>query len=95
MDMGYQLDLNSNRLLTPHWSCESLELIPMEPTNQPYNLDSMNKPLVAQYINYAPDHDITRKIHLACNTLHARHIHPVLEARATGSSAPGFGSYFH
>ena len=50
---------------------------------------------MAQYIYYAPGHDITKKIHLACNTLHARHIQPVLEARATGSLAPGFGSYFH
>ena len=47
MDMGDQLDLKSTRLLTPHWSCESLELIIKEPTDQPYNLDSLNKPLVA------------------------------------------------
>ena len=94
MDIGDQLDLKSVRLLNPHWSCDSLEIILKEPTNHPYNLDALNEPLVAQYIDYAPDHDITKKIHLACNTLHARHIQPVLEARSTGSSAPGFGSYF-
>ena len=47
MDMGAQLDLNSMSLLNPHWSFESLELILEEPTNQPYNLDALNKPLVA------------------------------------------------
>ena len=78
MDVGAQLDLKSMRLLTPNWSCESLELILKEPTNQPYNFDALNKSLVAQYINYAPDHDITNKIHLTCNTLHARHIQTVL-----------------
>ena len=95
MDMGAQLDLKSMRFLNPHWSCKSLELILKEPTDQPYNIDSLKDPLVAQYIYYEPDHDITKKIHLACNTLHARHIQPVLEARSTGSSAPGFGSCFH
>ena len=89
IDMGAHLDLKSVRLLTPHWSCDSLELILKEPTDQPYNIDALNKSVVAQYIDYAPDHDITKKIHFACNTLQ-----PVLEARATISSAPGFGSYF-
>ena len=65
MNMGAQLDLKSMRLLTPHWSCESLELILKEITNQPHNIDALNEPLVVQYIDYAPDHDINKKIHLA------------------------------
>ena len=79
MDTGDQLDLNLMRLLTPHWSCESLELIRKEPTDHTYYIDSLNEPLVAQYIDYAPAHDITKKNYLACNNLHARHIQPILE----------------
>ena len=65
IDMGDQLDLKSMHLFTPHWSFQPLELILKEPTDQPYNIDALKEPLVAQYIDYAPDHDITKKVHLA------------------------------